>query len=84
MTRRKKKQQPSQRVLKAIKETGCKIGFFCSCGKAHGFPLYVIAHWTAVMSFTCEACETEWTVVEGVASNSESESSARGWDERCA
>ena len=57
----------STRTQRAMDETGFKSGFYCSCGKAHGFPLYVHAHWTADIQMVCHACGTKWSVIEGVA-----------------
>lgn len=79
MTKREK-ERFARRVQKAVKETGCNQGFFCRCGKAHGFSLYVLAHWTADLRMTCEDCGREWSVTEGSASNAESDSCADGWD----
>jgi len=59
--------QPLKRTQKAIEETGYQSGFYCSCGKAHGYPLYVLAHWTDDVRMVCHACGTKWSVIEGVA-----------------
>jgi len=87
--RTKKKRQASKSTQRAIEETGYKSGFYCSCGKAHGFPLYILAHWTADIRTTCEDCGRKWSIVEGVAAkltkegklDLELDAVAEGWDE---
>ena len=58
----------SKRDQRAIEETGYQSGFYCSCGKAHGYPLYILAHWTADVRMQCVDCGAKWSIVEGVAS----------------
>lgn len=43
-------------------------GFACECGKEHRFPLYVYAHWSNVLNFTCPDCGATYAIVRGYAS----------------
>lgn len=40
-------------------------GFDCKCGKFHKYPLWVYAHWTTRLVFTCPDCKREYEIFAG-------------------
>lgn len=42
-------------------------GFDCECGEHHVYPLYVFAHWTDELVFSCDICKRTYTIQYGEA-----------------
>lgn len=50
----------------------------CKCGHIEKFPLYVFAHWTERLDFTCPNCGAVWWIQRGKGKMVQGPSKRRG------
>jgi hypothetical protein len=48
------------------KEDAYAKGYRCECGKYNEYPVYVFAHWSEILTHTCE-CKNQYNIRHGLA-----------------
>jgi len=50
-----------------VKKKEVPKGMTCECGEYTKYDMYVYAHWTVELVFTCPKCKAKYGLLEGVA-----------------